>query len=334
MAPARRWLLAVGALLACALPCLAQAYEVTVDAEPFLKDPAGRRLADLVQGTRITRVSSDGTWARVTIGGWVPAASVGSVDREGHNAIINRSGGESLLARPGGASVARLLNGFLLDRIEESDGWVRVERSGWVRDASLRSVSGAAPGGLLPGVRDSVPAERPPALVSPGRRLMTEGEPIDLHTAPGADTIAVVRPGTPITVVGRANGWTRVRIEGWVQSGRLVTTDPDSVVAEVSAAELKANPEEYQGMRVRWTVQFIALEAAEPERTDFYEGEPFMQVRAPDPADGFVYIAVPPELLSGARALAPLETIEIVAQVRIGRSALMGVPILDLLALF
>ena len=180
----------------------------------------------------------------------------------------------------------------------------------------------------------SADAERPPPLVAEGRRLMTGEEPLSVHEAPEGGEVAVVRPGTPITVVERGNRWTRVRVEGWVRSDRLVTSDVDSTLVEVSAGALRASPDEYRGMRVRWTVQFIALQRAEAERTDFYEGEPFMLVRAPDPGDGFVYVTVPDELVPAVEALESLERVDILAQVRTGRSALMGVPVLDLLALF
>ncbi|MGW8282417.1 MAG: hypothetical protein ACWGON_03860, partial [Gemmatimonadota bacterium] len=87
------------------------------------------------------------------------------------------------------------------------------------------------------------------------------------------------------------------------------------------------------GRRVRWSVQYVSLERAEPVRTDFYEGEPFLLARPADRAQGFVYIAVPPELLPQVESLRPLQTIEVLGRVRTGRSALMGVPILDLIAL-
>jgi hypothetical protein len=45
-------------------------------------------------------------------------------------------------------------------------------------------------------------------------------------------------------------------------------------------------------------------------------------------------MTVPPELLAAVEGLEPLEMIDVLALVRTGRSALMGVPVLDLLALF
>jgi len=118
-----------------------------------------------------------------------------------------------------------------------------------------------------------------------------------------------------------------------VTDGDTVGVD-GGVLTGVSAAALRANPDEYAGARLRWSVRFLSLERAEPERIDFYEGEPFLLARAPDPGDGLVYIAVPQELLAAAEKLRPLQTLDMLVRVRTGRSALLRVPILDLLALY
>jgi len=314
------------------LSAAAQTYEVTVDGETFRKTAEGRRLADLVRGARVELIRSEGSWAEVRLSGWLPTASVSATSREGHDRIVSSAGGVNLADAPSGATLAQLLPGFLLDHVSETGEWTRVRRDGWVRLSSLQPVAAIDRSFARP--ESAADAARPPALVSEGRRLMTGETPIEVHDAPDGDTVAVVRPGTPLTVVERGGRWTRVRVDGWVLSDRLVTQGADSSLVDVSAGALRASPDLYREMRVRWTVQFVALELAEPERTDFYEGEPFLLARAPDPADGFVYLAVPPELLEAARALRPLQTIDILAQVRTGRSALMGVPILDLLALF
>ena len=309
-----------------------QTHRVSVEGETFRKDADGRALAVLSVGLPVRLLGTSGDWAEVMFTGWVPGASLGTTTREGHDRIVTRGGGEDLRDAPSGGVTGRLLQGLLLDRVEDRDSWTRVSRTGWVRVSSLAPLSTTETSFARPAA--PAEADRPPALVSSGRRLMIGEDPIDVHGSPDGDTIAVVNAGTPITVVERGNRWTRVRVEGWVRSDRLVTSESDSAFVEVSAAALRANPGDYQGMRVRWTVQFVSLEHAEPERTDFYEGEPFILARAPDPGDGFVYLSVPPELLDAVQRMRPLETIDVVAQVRTGRSALMGVPILDLLALF
>lgn len=327
--------LAVTAALSIAFSAVSvvgQTHEVTVDGESFRKTADGLRLAGFSRGLRVELIRTVGAWAEVSFAGWVPTSSLGATTREGHDRIVTRGGGQDLRDAPSGDVLARLLQGLLLDRVTERETWTQVSRSGWVR---LSSLAPLALSDLSPARPPSAPdIERPPALVSSGRRLMIGENPIDVHSSPEGDTVAVVRSGTPITVVERGNRWTRVRVEGWVRSDRLVTTDLDSALVEVSAGGLRANPGDYQGMRVRWTVQFIALERAEPERTDFYEGEPFILARAPDPSDGFIYVTVPPELLEAVEDLKALETIDILARIRTGRSTLMGVPVLDLLALF
>jgi hypothetical protein len=331
---------AIAAISAPVLPAVpvssarasAQSHRVSVDGETFRKDADGRALAVLSLGLPVQLVGTSGEWAEVTFTGWVPGSSIGSTAREGHDRIVTRGGGEDLRDAPSGEVTGRLLQGLLLDGLEDRDSWTRVSRTGWVPLSSLTPLTAAEGSFARPTAASE--AARPPALVSSGRRLMIGDAPIDVHGSPDGDTIAVVQSGTPITVVERGDRWTRVRVEGWVRSDRLVTSGGDSTFVEVSAGALRANPGDYQGMRVRWTVQFVSLESAEPERTDFYEGEPFILARAPDPGDGFVYLSVPPELLDAVRELRPLETIDVVAQVRTGRSALMGVPILDLLALF
>jgi hypothetical protein len=44
-------------------------------------------------------------------------------------------------------------------------------------------------------------------------------------------------------------------------------------------------------------------------------------------------VAVPPELLPEVNALRPLQMMDVLGRVRTGRSALMGHPVLDLIAL-
>jgi hypothetical protein len=99
----------------------------------------------------------------------------------------------------------------------------------------------------------------------------------------------------------------------------------------VGLEDVARDPEAFVGRLVTWELQFVSLEAAESVRTDFYEGEPFLLTRpASEGAGRFVYVAVPPEQLQGARRLAPLERITVTARIRTGASSLTGAPILDL----
>jgi hypothetical protein len=277
-----------------------------------------------------------GSWAEVTLDGWVPSGSLAETTREGFSRVVGRVGGEDLHGSPAGDVTARLLQGFLLDWVEEEGEWSRVRRRGWVWRPSLTELGLAdTPVGGGGGAEETDSIPRRPAVVAAGQRVVVGGEPVDLRATPGgSDTIAVVSPGSGLAVVERGNQWTRVQVEGWVRSSDLATSNPDSILVGVSAAAVRAAPENYVGRTVRWSIQFISLEQAEPERTEFYEGEPFILARAPDPEDGFVYVAVPPELLADVQQINALQEIDILAQIRTGRSALMGVPVLDLMALF
>jgi hypothetical protein len=301
----------------------------------FRQTADGRRLAGVMQGTSLAVVGRQGDWVEVTLQGWIWSRSVAATDRNGFSLIVTATGGENLRDEPGGRISARLLQGFLLHQVESRGQWTRVRRTGWMQQSVLNLPSpGVAPAPAEGTGPAGAAGDRPDPVVAEGRALTTGESSIHLRAAPEGDSLAAVAPGTNLTVLERRNRWARVRLEGWVLTSELTSPELDSLLVDVSAAALRANPDQYQGERVRWEVQFISLERAEAVRTDFFEGERFILARAPDPAEGFVYLAIPSELVADVEALLPLEMIEVLAQVRTGRSALMGVPVLDLLAIF
>lgn len=314
--------------------------------EVFRQAPDGRPLASVLADTRLLAGERQGEWTEVTLEGWIWAASVGPSGRPGFDLVVTSPGGENLREEPRGRVAARLLRGFLLERVEDGGPWVRVRRTGWMRapvleEASAGSVADAAggdgdsaDGGTgAESPADTGAAPTPSTVAAVGDPVVVRGDRVALRTAPEGDTLAAVRGRATVQVVERRGPWARVRLEGWARASELVPPHPDSV-ADLDVATLRANPDRYAGRRVHWTVRFISLEEAEPERTDFYEGERFILARAPDPAEGFVYLAVPPTLLDQVRDLEPLRPLEVLATVRTGRSALMGVPVLDLQAIF
>ena len=134
----RRLLLAV--LLPCTFPpspVAAQVREIVIDGEVFRKTAEGLRLAELAERTRVTLARTDGAWAEVEIAGWVPSGSIAPSTREGHNGVIVSRGGERLRSEPAGRATGLLLEGFLVDRMEERGEWSRIRRLGWVREAAL-----------------------------------------------------------------------------------------------------------------------------------------------------------------------------------------------------
>lgn len=329
----------------------AQTVEVSVERENLRQEPMGKRLASVNGGTRLRVVGRDGRWRQVVLEGWIWTPSVASTNRGGHDLVVSADGGENLRAGPdAGADVlARLLEGFLLTRLEEQGDWTRVRRTAWMWAPSLRAVEDGDGGGTGAGAAGAPPAgaeeggegtgDDPDAAgaaagdVAEDHRVV-EGGPARVHASPEGDTVGVAHRGTDLTVLGRQGDWIRVRLEGWVRGADLVPPDSASAARELSPEQLRTRPDRYRGRRVRWTVQYISLERAEAARTDFYEGEPFMLVRpVAGEGTGFVYLAVPPELLSRVEELRPLQQVAVLGRVRTGRSALMGAPVLDLLEL-
>jgi hypothetical protein len=316
----------------------AQTAQVT-SSTSFLQAAGGRRLGTVRPGAALDPTGkTSGSWSEVVLQGWIWTGSVVRTSRDGYDLSVSIAGGENFRDAPStrGAIQARLLQGFLLDRLGESGRWTQARRTGWVSTSALATAAEAEPAGPDPSASQSAgPAGASPEVRGTAEeRLRVGGTPARLYLSPEGDTVGVVRPGADLAVLAREGAWVRVRLNGWVRAADLLPADSTTQRSTLSAADLRLNPDEYQGLQVRWSVQFVSLERAEAIRTDFYEGEPFILARAPDPSDGFVYLAVPPELLSVTEELPPLEMIEILARVRTGRSAIMGAPVLDLLAFY
>ena len=132
-----------------------------------------------------------------------------------------------------------------------------------------------------------------------------------------------------MTPLARERGWMRVRVEGWVQERDLIPVDT-ALRSGLTAADLKADPEGTKGKIVRWSVQVLALQTADPLRKDLAPDETYLLARGPDEENALLYLAVPPSLLEDVRTIPALTPVIISARVRVGRSQPVGVPILDL----
>jgi hypothetical protein len=319
----------------------AQTVRVSVPGENFRKEPrvtSNNKLATVLEGTRLEAKGRQGRWLRVTLEGWIWTPSVGATDREGFDLVVDKAGGENLRESPDRQArrAAVLLRGMLLDSLERRGSWTRVRRTAWMWEESLTDVTAAAPAEPAPAVPAASDSAAPEAggrpSAGPAGRIVSRSA-VRLHVSPDGDTVATVPAGTDLEVLAREGGWARVRLEGWVWEAATLPADSAAESAVLTATDVRANPEQYVGRRVQWRVQFVSLERAEAVRSDFYEGEPFILARAEDRSEGFVYIAVPPELVIQVEDLRPLQTLDLLARVRTGRSALMGVPILDLIAI-
>lgn len=331
-------LLAFGLIAGSADLAIGQSVRVTVPEENFRKEPrvtGSNRLATLFEGAVLEVESRQGRWVRATLEGWIWSPSVSGTDRDGFDLIVSNPGGENLRGAPEGDArrVARLLRGMLLDRVERQGNWTRIRRSAWVWAESATEVERETSPLIAAetGPPDPVPEVARPAELPD--RIVVSGEGVELHVSPSGDTLASLRPEADLEVLAREGSWARVRVEGWVWVPSTLPVDSALASGDLRPADVAANPDQYRGRQVRWRLQFVAVERAEPARADFYEGEPFILAREADGDQDFVYVAVPPELLAEVDGLRPLQMIEVLGRVRTGRSALMGFPVLDLIAL-
>ncbi|MBA2706705.1 MAG: SH3 domain-containing protein [Gemmatimonadaceae bacterium] len=137
--------------------------------------------------------------------------------------------------------------------------------------------------------------------------------------------------GATVDVVARERDWVRVRLEGWVREADLVVSD--STLRPLSAADIRSDPAAAAGKLVRWEVEAVSLQTADPLRTGLQNGEQYLLALGPGAEKSLVYIAVPASLLSSVRSLPALAPVTVTARVRNGRSEPAGVPILDLQSL-
>ncbi len=296
--------------------------------ENFRREPNGTELATVLRGTQLSVIAERGAWAEVELEGFIWAPSVAETDQGGFDLRVSPEGGENLRERPQGRVRARLLEGCLLERRGSVGNWMQVRRRGWIWKASLEPVGPAA----VPAEPSAPESTAAPVTSEPETPpFFTAASPLAVYTMPDGDTIATVQPGAQAQVLGRTGDWVRVRLDGWVYGPAALDSALDLTdTGDLTPAQLRADPGRYKGALVRWRLQFISLRRAERARSDFEEGEPFIHARGAAGDAGFVYLAVPEELLAVAERLQPLEYVTVVGRVRSGRSSLLGSPIIDL----
>lgn len=337
-------------LAACliAAPAGAQA-TVTRDA-PLLATAGGRSVATVSAGTTVGTGATHGDFVQVTLDGYI-STSVLAGPRQSFPLSVRGGSSVRLHASPAldAPTVAQLQGGMGLSEAGQApSGWKHVLRSGWMRRDALRtSVASRSPAGAAaPPATAKAPATPAPAATpavaagsgavadsgAAAATLLTPARATALADAPDGRTAATLQPGARVTPLAHDRGWVRVRVEGWVRDRDLVPGDT-SMRAALSAADLRADPEGTRGKTVRWDVQVIALQHADPLRRDMAPDEPYLLARGPGSENALLYLAVPPSLLSVAQQLPSLTDVVITARVRNGKSDPVGVPILDLLSL-
>ncbi|MCX5761216.1 MAG: hypothetical protein NTW72_06880 [Gemmatimonadetes bacterium] len=153
-----------------------------------------------------------------------------------------------------------------------------------------------------------------------------------VRNAPNGLVVGQLAGGSVVVPLARSRGWVRVRSEVWVQERDVVPAD-SSFGASLSAADLRADPEGTRGKTVRWEVQVLALQVADPLRRDLAKDEPYFLAKGPGAEDQLLYLTIPPSLLAEARSIQALTRLLVTARVRTGRSQPVGIPILDILSL-
>jgi len=299
------------------------------DGDPFVADPGGKLLGRLAAGAGVTVQSRRGTETQVLLDGWIFAASVKADAREGHTLSVTPQE-ENLRAAPNGRVVARLVRGALLDEVERRGGWVHVRRAGWVASGAFTSAGAAgaaARAGRAPSDADTTQTEE----VDPRRAVLRRR--VQLFLAPDTPSTGFLDAGVPVRITARSGDWVRIEASGWVHESE-VRPQGGQAVSGVTAAELRAHPDEWLGKILRWNIQFIALQLADELRApDFAPGQHYILARGPAPEYAFVYVTVPDDKLAKVSELRPLDTLTIVARVHAGRSSFLANPILDLVDL-
>lgn len=305
----------------------AQTATVAVDTENFRVAPGGNVLAEIRRGTAVTLGATRDRWREATLEGWIWAPSVREERAGAHDLVVAPPEGENLRDGPSGEMIARVRPGMRLQHVETRENWIRVRRTAWIWGPSLAPAPTAA---ADPRPSEPRPAGGAPAGGAPAGPTGVAG--LAVLSRPAGDTVARLGSGARVEVLDREGEWVRVRIEGWAPASAVpARDDPGAVLRGITRADLRRNPDSYQGQLVEWTVQFIALQRAERFRTDFTEGQPFLLTRGPDDDAGFVYVTVPAERLEAARALSPLQRLRVLARIRIPRSSLTDAPVLDLI---
>lgn len=296
--------------------------------ENFRREPAGTAplLATVNAGAELSSEGADGRWVRVVLEGWVWARSVDSTDREGFDLQVTGRPGENLRTAPNGSIVARLSSGALLEELDRQPGWVRVRRVGWMFGPSLEPLGVPAPS--RPAAAAPVPAAAPPPAGSVLDHA-TATAATSLLLTPEGDTTGILGAGSRVRIIVRSGEWVRVQTEGWVRADDLEEAVP-GVLVGVSGAEVRAAPDRFEGKVVRWTVQFIAVQSPDEIRRDIPEGSRYMLARGPLPETGFVYVILTDDQADQLERAEPLSELEIVGQIRTGRSHYLGNPVLTL----
>jgi len=365
MRPIRSLLFVLLAALG-ALPLAAQT--ALVSDATVRSAPGGSVIAVLKQGATVTVGTARGGDVYITFSGWIDGSKLGGA-KDTFPAQLTGNIAMRLRSAPSmkGVILGEVRPGAGLHTVGKQVSWANVRRGGWVdaktlpRDAAAPAASAkpAAPEAKPAPVKPAPAAKAPPVAKTPPPKkaeaapakptpaaVPVESTPVVesmpdgamrvsrttiVRSAPNGLVVGQIGAGTIVAPLARSRGWVRVRTEVWVQERDIVPAD-SSFGATLSAADLRADPDGTRGKTVRWEVQVLALQKADPLRRELATDEPYFLAKGPGSEDALIYLAIPPSLVGEARSVQPLTRLLVTARVRSGRSQPVGIPILDILS--
>jgi hypothetical protein len=334
------------ALALAAASALAAAQTALATAAEGRAAPGGAVVIALRAGTRVAVGASRGGDVLVTLEGWVDTSRLaGKLDT--FPASVDAKASLRMRGAPAatGEILAELRPRAGVTTFGKSGTWAHVRRSAWVPANALRrgATGAAAPRGA--NGPSASPAAKPPSsaagsgasadsgaaqpVAPPAAGAMSVSAAARLLAAPVGRALGELAAGTIVQPIEHDHGWAKVRVEGWIPERELAPAD-SAAGSQLSAADLRADPEGTRGKMVQWEVEVLSLQTADPLRPDLARDEPYLLANGPGTEDALLYLAIPPTLLNQAKALAPLTRVLITARVRVGRSEPVGTPILDL----
>lgn len=315
---------------------------------------SARSVASLDAGTTVTlgKGAAPKGWVRVSRTGWVLGSALRApsapptVARAGKSTSRSSAASRTAAARPAAKSATKTAtktgtntaaktapNAATTASVSSSKPSATRTASPPAARASGGEVESAVPGSARTAATTTAAAATPATLVAPlSDSSLVPTANVALRAAPDARALATIAQGTTLVPLARERGWVRVRVEGWVAERDLAPADT-AVRSAVSAADLRADPQGSKGRLVRWTVQVLARQTADPLRRDLAPDETYLLARGPAEENALLYLVVPPAMLESTKDIPALSDVLITARVRTGKSELVGVPILDLLTL-
>jgi uncharacterized protein (TIGR02594 family) len=231
---------------------MADTFTITADSLNLRQGPGSDHpvITELDRGTRVQRLEESGGWFRIQtdngVVGWISAkytapdanapaepatpAQPAAPAQPVHETVTITA--DSLNVRQGAGStnpvVTTLPKGTRVQRLEESDGWLRIQTddgtTGWI-SARYAAVEGGSSSG------SAAPAQ--PAAAPAGAQLRVTATTLNLRATPAKDGAVVTQLPHGMVVqqveVSGDGEWTRVKspggFDGWVSSKYVVKSD-------------------------------------------------------------------------------------------------------------